>query len=70
MTSGIEFYTEGEIRMKVYFPEGREDCRHCRFCRYSEAFGLYRCNLTEAYIEKAELGRRSETCPITTGGSE
>ncbi len=68
MVSGVEFYTEGEIRMTVYFPDGQADCRHCRFCRYSEAFGVYRCNLTEAYIERAELNRRHDMCPIIMGG--
>lgn len=70
MVNGIVSYTEGEIRMKTYLPEGREDCRHCGFCWYLDAFGVYRCRLTDAYIEKAELGQRNEACPIDIGGTQ
>lgn len=70
MVNGVDFYTEGEIRMKVYFPEGQDDCRHCEFCWYSEPFGLFRCRLTNAYIEKAELNRRNDMCPVIIGGNK
>ena len=62
--TGADFYAQGTAIFKVYFPEGKVDCRHCTFCRYSEPFNLYRCNLTDAFIEKQDLNRRHINCPI------
>ena len=62
--SGVDFYAEGTAIFKVYFPDGQANCRHCPYCRYSEAFQLYRCNLTDAYIERLDLNRRHVNCPI------
>lgn len=60
----VEFYTEALVKMRIYFPHGRVDCRHCRFCGYREPFNLYQCKLTEAYMEKSELDERNIFCPI------
>ena len=60
----VEFYAEGNIHMRVCFPHGKVDCRHCRFIRHREAFGLYQCVLTEELIEKYELDGRHIFCPV------
>ena len=60
----VEFYTSGEVKLQVHYPHGRADCRHCRFIRHREAFGLYQCVLTEELIEKYELDKRGDMCPV------
>ncbi len=64
MINGITSYDRGTIHLPIYFPEGKADCRHCGFCWYSDPFGVYRCRLTDEYIEKPELNIRGERCPI------
>ena len=59
-----DWYTCGEARFPVYFPEGMADCRHCPFCRYLEDFRVYRCRLTDDYIERQDLDGRHRRCPI------
>lgn len=62
--NGVDFYAETVVAFKLYFPTGKIDCRHCRFCRYRDAFGTFRCELTEAHIEKANLDTRHFDCPV------
>ena len=61
---GIDFYAECVVAFKIYFPHGKVDCRHCRFCSYRDAFGTYQCRLTEALIEKKDLDTRHFECPV------
>lgn len=60
----VTFYSQGTAVFNVFFPDGKADCRHCEYCYYSEPFNIYRCRLTSAYIEKAELNRRNDKCPV------
>lgn len=60
----VEFYAHCKIKMNVYFPNGKIDCRHCSFCRHREAFGLFQCSLTDEYIEKVQLDERGNHCPV------
>ena len=60
----VEFYAEGLVKMRIVFPHGKVDCRHCRFCRHREAFGVFQCVLTDDYIEKYDLDTRSIHCPV------
>lgn len=60
----VDFYTEGIVRMRMHFPHGKADCRHCPFIRHREAFGLFQCALTDELIEKYELDQRGNECPI------
>lgn len=60
----VEFYAEGMVKMRICFPHGKVDCRHCRFCRYKDAFNLYQCLLTDEYIEKYQLDSRGTACPV------
>ena len=62
--NAVEFYAEGMVKMRVCFPHGKADCRHCRFIRHKEAFGLYQCVLTDELIEKYELDKRGNECPV------
>lgn len=62
--NAVEFYTVGTVHMRVCFPHGRADCRHCRFIRYREALGLYQCALTDELVEKYELDQRAMQCPV------
>lgn len=64
MLNGITEYTEGKAVFPVFFPKGKEDCRHCGFCYYVEAFAVYKCRLTDSYIEKVDINRRHSGCPI------
>ena len=60
----VEFYTDGLVKMRVYFPHGMVDCRHCHFCRDREYRGLFQCVLTDDYIERYALDERHPNCPI------
>lgn len=60
----VDYYTVGHLNMTIPFPNGFADCRHCRFCWFSDAFNVYRCRLTDAYIDKKELSLRELHCPI------
>lgn len=62
--SSVSFYARGTAVFDVFFPGGKTDCRHCHYCRYAEAFSLYKCGLTNDYIEKNELNQRHVNCPI------
>lgn len=60
----VEFYTVGMVKMRICFPHGKADCRHCRFLRHREALGLFQCGLTDEWIEKYELDERGSQCPV------
>lgn len=60
----VEYYAEGMVKLRICFPHGKADCRHCRFIRFLDALGLYRCALTDALVEKYELDQRNELCPV------
>lgn len=62
--NSVEYYAEGLVKMRVCFPHGRTDCRHCRFIRHREPLGLYQCVLTDELIEKYELDKRGAECPV------
>lgn len=64
MIDGVRWYTEGIARFAVYFPEGKTNCRNCRFCHAREAFGNFYCRLADVYIQKVELDERHKMCPI------
>lgn len=69
---GVKWYTTGEARFPVSFPEGRVACRFCDFCHYSHAFNRYKCLLTDEYLYKEYLDERGQECPIhfeNEGGS-
>lgn len=61
----VEFYAEGQLHMRVAFPHGKVDCRHCRFIRFREPLNLYQCVLTEELIERYELDGRHIFCPVS-----
>ena len=42
----VDFYTVGIVHMRLCFPHGKADCRHCRFLRFREHLNLYQCSLT------------------------
>ena len=60
------WYTYGVAHVPVSFPEGKADCRHCRFVRFMEPYRLYRCALltTENLIEPSKLDELHPLCPI------
>ena len=60
----VDYYAEGMVKLRICFPHGKVDCRHCRFIRYMDAFGLYRCVLTDALVEKHDLDQRNDLCPV------
>lgn len=60
----VEYYAEGVVRMRICFPHGKADCRHCRFIRYRDALGLYQCTLTDELLEKYQLDDRGRECPV------
>ena len=60
----VDFYTTGILKMRMHFPHGKADCRHCRFLRYREALNLYQCVLTDEWIEKYQLDERHQHCPV------
>ena len=62
--NSVDFYTTGVIRMNIHFPNGMADCRHCRFCRFREAFNTYQCSLTDDFMEKYDLDMRHPNCPV------
>ena len=61
---GVDFYTKGEARFYVYFPHGKEDCRHCPFLGNVEHINLHKCRLSEALVERCDLDTRHVMCPI------
>lgn len=60
----VEYYAVGVVKMRICFPHGKADCRHCRFIRYRDALGLYQCTLTDELIEKHQLDDRGRECPV------
>lgn len=60
----VDFYTEGIVKMRMHFPHGKVDCRHCPFHKFLESFNIYQCRLTEEFFEKSELDQRQAFCPI------
>lgn len=62
--NAVEYYAEGMVKMRICFPHGKADCRHCRFIRFLEPLGIYRCALTDELVERCELDQRNEMCPV------
>lgn len=62
--NAVDYYAEGVVHMRICFPHGKADCRHCRFIRFLEPYGLYKCQLTDELVEKYELDQRNEHCPV------
>lgn len=62
--TSVDFYSHGVIRMNMCFPNGKVDCRHCRFCRFREPYALFQCILTDEFIEKYDLDTRHPHCPV------
>lgn len=60
----VLYYAEGVVHMRICFPHGKADCRHCRFVRFLEPLGLFKCQLTEDLIERCDLDDRPKTCPV------
>lgn len=61
--NGIEFYVIADAHIKVPFPEGFLDCRHCPFRKYEPGFETFRCKLTDEFLEKSNLNERGKMCP-------
>lgn len=62
--NSVDFYAEGMVKMRICFPHGKVDCRHCRFIRYRDPLGLYQCALTDELIEKYQLDKQGDMCPV------
>lgn len=60
----VDYYAEGVVKMRITFPHGKVDCRHCRFLRFREAIGLYQCLLTDEWVERYNLDARNQCCPV------
>ena len=60
----VDFYTVGMVKMRMHFPHGKADCRHCPFIRFRDPLALYQCILTDELIEKYQLDERNQHCPV------
>ena len=65
MYDGVMWYTKAWARIPVFFPEGRIECRHCPFLRYSQDSGLRYCKFINYPIENEELNTQPKFCPVT-----
>lgn len=63
--NGVNYYAVGQLTMKVYFPNGKTDCKHCPHLKERHLRGLCQCSLTCNFIDYANLTTRPPTCPIT-----
>lgn len=61
----VPFYAEGNLTMRVYFPNGKIDCKHCQFLRERSLRGICQCSLTHDFVDHQDLNGRLATCPIT-----
>lgn len=62
--TGVSWYTEGQLHLPVYFPEGEVFCRWCPYIRYDESLRRHRCLFTDEYI-LYPMDSRGTQCPIT-----
>ena len=61
---GIAYYTEGEAKIKIYFPEDVVCCHYCPHCRCEQELKRYWCRLTNEMIYDPFSPYRGKKCPI------
>lgn len=61
--NAVTFYTSGVLKIPVYFPNGEQECRWCRFLRYDEGCHRHQCTISREYLmyPDTEVGL---DCPI------
>lgn len=60
--SGVRWYTHGEIRVDVYFPEDSVMCRYCPFLRADANGARYKCTITGSILPGIEYV--PDDCPV------
>lgn len=61
---GVGWYTSGEARIPIFFPEDKVCCSNCIiFCRYEDAFRRYSCRATGEQLLRPWDGVGGR-CPI------
>jgi hypothetical protein len=50
--------------IRVHFPNGKTDCRHCLFLKERSLRGACQCELTGEYIDSRDLSSMSPLCPV------
>ncbi len=63
MKHGVDFYTHFTAQVTVHFPDGKEDCQHCRYCRSYDSLKRWRCALTDEDIFQP-FGFVGNECPL------
>lgn len=65
---GVTYFTNGEIRLVVHFPENKVMCRYCPFCRSESDLGRFWCRLTNNMIYNPNVPELPEHCPVEITG--
>ena len=60
--NGVRFYTTGELRLNVSFPENEVSCQWCPFLEYDRGLDRYSCSLTNRTLYSRFF--IPEECPI------
>jgi len=65
---GVAYFTNGEIRLVVHFPENKVMCRYCPFCRSESDLNRFWCRLTNNMIYNPFIPELPEFCPVELTG--
>ena len=62
--NGVDKYAKGRAVIEVNFWDGIKDCRHCPYIGTNYVLEAGYCKLTGTYIDKANLRKRADDCPV------
>lgn len=65
---GVTYFTNGEIRLVVHFPENKVMCRYCPFCRSEGDLGRFWCRLNNNMIYNPNVPELPEHCLVEITG--
>lgn len=66
--NGVDTYIKGTAIIEVNFWDGIADCRHCPYIGTNTVLDAAYCKLTGTYIEKTDLRKRADDCPVKLEG--
>ena len=70
MKNGVDTYATGTAVISVKFWDGVKDCRHCTYIGTNHILDACYCKLTGTYIDKNDLRKRAQDCPVTFESEE
>lgn len=66
--NGVDYYLVGTIETKVFFPEGKIKCQHCKYCRAEGDLKRFWCRIADRMIYNPFAEGLPEFCSVKITG--